>query len=118
LAFIPWPAVSGGRALADLARVGVVRTEHGVGSFVASLPLPHRIDDGQVSLVESMTKTGHAVRQLILDAHRVDPAIGQVSTADPAGGEAPPRFQPASDRLRCRLNCSKTDSSPCGLFTL
>jgi DNA-binding GntR family transcriptional regulator len=62
------------RALADLARIGVVRTEHGVGSFVASRPLRHRIDDGQVSLLESMAKSGHAVRQLVLDASRADPA--------------------------------------------
>jgi DNA-binding GntR family transcriptional regulator len=62
------------RALADLARIGVVRTEHGVGSFVATRPLRHRIDDGQVSLLESMAKQGHAVRQRILDIRRVDPA--------------------------------------------
>jgi DNA-binding GntR family transcriptional regulator len=62
------------RALADLARAGIVRTEHGVGSFVASQPLRHRIDDGQASLLESMAKGGHQVRQLVLDARRLDPA--------------------------------------------
>jgi DNA-binding GntR family transcriptional regulator len=62
------------RALADLARAGIVRTEHGVGSFVASQPLRHRIDDGQASLLESMAKGGHQVRQLVLDARRIDPA--------------------------------------------
>jgi DNA-binding GntR family transcriptional regulator len=62
------------RALADLARAGIVRTEHGVGSFVAAQPLRHRIDDGQVSLLESMAQSGHQVRQLVLDARRIDPA--------------------------------------------
>jgi DNA-binding GntR family transcriptional regulator len=60
------------RALADLARAGAVRTEHGVGSFVASQPLRHRIDDGQMSLLESMAKRGHTVRQLVLDVRQVD----------------------------------------------
>jgi DNA-binding GntR family transcriptional regulator len=60
------------RALADLVRAGTLRTEHGVGSFVASQPLRHRIDDGQVSLLESMAKRGHKVRQLVLDARQMD----------------------------------------------
>jgi len=77
------------RALADLARAGVVRTEHGVGSFVASPPLRHRIDDGQVSLLESMAMGGHAVRQLVLDARRVDPPMGDAPPADPADGRPP-----------------------------
>lgn len=62
------------RALADLARIGMVRTEHGVGSFVATQPLRHRIDDGQVSLLESMAKRGHTVRQQVLDIRQADPA--------------------------------------------
>lgn len=62
------------RALADLARIGVVRTEHGVGSFVAAKPLRHRIDDGQVSLLESMAKRGHTVRQQVLDIREAEPA--------------------------------------------
>jgi DNA-binding GntR family transcriptional regulator len=60
------------RALADLVRAGTLRTEHGVGSFVASQPLRHRIDDGQVSLLESMAKRGHTVRQLVLDVRQMD----------------------------------------------
>jgi len=60
------------RALADLVRAGTVRTEHGVGSFVASQPLRHRIDDGQMSLLESMAKRGHTVRQLVLDVRQMD----------------------------------------------
>ncbi|MCQ8192638.1 GntR family transcriptional regulator [Streptomyces rugosispiralis] len=51
------------RALAELARAGAVRTEHGVGSFVAPQPIRHRIDDGNISLLESMNSRGHAVRQ-------------------------------------------------------
>ncbi len=74
------------RALADLARAGVVRTEHGVGSFVASQPLRHRIDDGQASLLESMARGGHAVRQTVLDARRVDPATGEAPPPDPSNG--------------------------------
>jgi DNA-binding GntR family transcriptional regulator len=62
------------RALADLARIGVVRTEHGVGSFVATKPLRHRIDDGQVSLLESMAQRGHMVRQEVLDIREAEPA--------------------------------------------
>jgi len=81
------------RALADLARAGVIRTEHGVGSFVASQPLRHRIDDGQVSLVESMVKGGHAVRQMVLDARLVDPAADEAPHPDP--GRAQPRPRPS-----------------------
>jgi DNA-binding GntR family transcriptional regulator len=81
------------RALADLARVGVIRTEHGVGSFVASPPLRHRIDDGQVSLLESMAKGGHAVRQLVLDARRVDPS--PEAPPDRADGRPPSPLSPS-----------------------
>ena len=77
------------RALADLARAGVVRTEHGVGSFVASPPLRHRIDDGQVSLLESMAMGGHAVRQLVLDVRRVDPPTGEAPPAAPRDDQPP-----------------------------
>lgn len=76
------------RALAELARAGVVRTEHGVGSFVASPPLRHRVDDGQASLLESMALSGHVVRQLVLAARQIDPASG-----DPADD---PLSRPAS----------------------
>jgi DNA-binding GntR family transcriptional regulator len=77
------------RALADLARIGVVKTEHGVGSFVASQPLRHRIDDGQVSLLESLARKGHSVRQLVLDASRLEPAAEA-----PAGQAAAPAPRP------------------------
>ena len=73
------------RALADLIRAGIVRTEHGVGSFVAAQPLRHRIDDGQVSLLESMAMDGHAVRQLVLDARRVDPYGESAASPSQAG---------------------------------
>jgi len=74
------------RALADLARIGVLRTEHGVGSFVATRTLRHRIDDGQVSLLESMAKRGHAVRQQVLEIRRADPAL----TAGTSGAPTDP----------------------------
>ena len=77
------------RALADLVRAGVIRTEHGVGSFVASQALRHRIDDGRVSLLESMAQRGHAVRQLVLDVRRVDhPAAPVTVQPAAAAGEA------------------------------
>jgi DNA-binding GntR family transcriptional regulator len=76
------------RALADLARVGVIRTEHGVGSFVTSPPLRHRIDDGQVSLLESMAEGGHAVRQQVLDVRRVAPGVDAALSA-PGDGQTP-----------------------------
>jgi DNA-binding GntR family transcriptional regulator len=83
------------RALADLARVGVVRTEHGVGSFVASQPVRHRIDDGQVSLLESMAKDGRAVRQLVIDSRRIEPASVEPLLEDPTAGRTPaPRARP------------------------
>jgi DNA-binding GntR family transcriptional regulator len=76
------------RALADLARIGVVKTEHGVGSFVAARPLRHRVDDGQVSLLESMAKRGHQVRQLVLGADRADPAAADAEAeAEAEAGE-------------------------------
>jgi DNA-binding GntR family transcriptional regulator len=94
------------RALADLARAGVVRTEHGVGSFVASQPLRHRIDDGQMSLLESMTNRGHTVRQLLLDVRQVDdpgapralPPAAAMTDAEvipPSGGPGAAGFQDA-----------------------
>ncbi|GAB2832507.1 GntR family transcriptional regulator [Actinoallomurus bryophytorum] len=55
------------RALNELARVGVLRTMHGVGSFVAPQLMRHRIDDGRISLLESMSGRGHNVTQHILE---------------------------------------------------
>jgi DNA-binding GntR family transcriptional regulator len=54
------------RALEDLARGGYIRTDHGVGSYVAPTMMRHRIDDGNASLFESMASLGHSVRQLVL----------------------------------------------------
>ena len=54
------------RALEDLARAGKVRTEHGVGSFVAVPPMRHRIDDGAASLSEAMAQRGLVVRHQVL----------------------------------------------------
>ena len=95
------------RALADLARIGAIRTEHGVGSFVASRPLRHRIDDGQMSLLESMAQRGHTVRQIVVDVRKVDypGALGAVppvaATAEtaviPASGFPVPGFPDVGD---------------------
>lgn len=54
------------RALGELVREGRVRTEHGVGSFVAPQMMRHRIDDGEISLLESMRQRGHHVTQQLL----------------------------------------------------
>ena len=77
------------RALADLVRSGTLRTEHGIGSFVASQPLRHRIDDGQVSLLESMARRGHSVRQLVLDVRQMDhPRVSEAAPSAAATAEA------------------------------
>lgn len=60
------------RALEDLARAGKVRTEHGVGSFVAVPPMRHRIDDGAASLSESMAERGLVVRHHVLAVTELD----------------------------------------------
>ena len=62
------------RALEELARAGIVRTEHGVGSFVAEPAVRHRIDDGEASLSESMARRGIAVRHHVLAVTEVEPA--------------------------------------------
>jgi DNA-binding GntR family transcriptional regulator len=98
------------RALADLARAGAVRTEHGVGSFVASQPVRHRIDDGQMSLLESMANRGHSVRQLLLDVRQVDhpgapraalpaAALAETAVIPPSGGLAAAGFADAWGEL-------------------
>ena len=60
------------RALEDLARAGLVRTEHGVGTFVARPPTRHRIDDGEASLSESMARRGLVVRHQVLSVAEED----------------------------------------------
>jgi DNA-binding GntR family transcriptional regulator len=78
------------RALEELARIGVVRTEHGVGSFVAAPPVRHRIDDGAASLAESMARRGIAVRHRVLD----------VTEADQDGDERFPDFDGRAVQFR------------------
>ena len=56
------------RALSDLARCDVIRTEHGVGSFVREPAVRHRIDDGHASLSESMTARGRTVTHEVISA--------------------------------------------------
>ena len=62
------------RALEELARAGIVRTEHGVGSFIAEPAVRHRIDDGEASLSESMARRGIPVRHHVLAVTEVEPA--------------------------------------------
>jgi DNA-binding GntR family transcriptional regulator len=64
------------RALEELARAGRVRTEHGVGSFVAVPATRHRIDDGEASLSESMARLGIEVRHRVLAVTEVAPGSG------------------------------------------
>jgi DNA-binding GntR family transcriptional regulator len=59
------------RALSELARDGVIRTEHGVGSFVREPLVRHRVDDGQASLSESMAARGLDVRHEVLSIDTV-----------------------------------------------
>lgn len=54
------------RALANLARAGVIRTKHGIGSFVREPVVRHRIDDGHASLSESMEARGLAVTHEVI----------------------------------------------------
>ena len=61
------------RALEELARAGIVRTEHGVGSFIARPATRHRIDDGEASLSESMARRGITVRHHVLAVTELDP---------------------------------------------
>lgn len=46
------------RALSELARANVLRTEHGVGTFVREPLVRHRVDDGHAGLAESMAARG------------------------------------------------------------
>jgi DNA-binding GntR family transcriptional regulator len=64
------------RALADLARAGVVRTEHGVGTFVRVPSVRHRIDDGRVSLSESMAARGLSVVHQVIEVTEEPPVPG------------------------------------------
>jgi DNA-binding GntR family transcriptional regulator len=49
------------RALFELARRNVIRTEHGVGSFVREPSVRHRVDDGHAGFAESMAARGLTV---------------------------------------------------------
>jgi DNA-binding GntR family transcriptional regulator len=52
----------------------VIRTEHGVGSFVAVPATRHRIDDGEASLSESMARRGIAVSHRVIARTEADAA--------------------------------------------
>ena len=59
------------RALGELCRAGLLRVEHGVGTFVAAPVVRHRVDDGRLSLMESLRLRGLRVRHVLLDRVRV-----------------------------------------------
>ncbi|MCU1492728.1 MAG: hypothetical protein JWO62_492 [Acidimicrobiaceae bacterium] len=84
------------RALGDLARQGFIRTDHGVGSYVAPVVMRHRIDDGNVSLLESMASRGHSVRQLVLDVCDVGD-LAQHEPVHASSGRGPAGFPDAFD---------------------
>ena len=63
------------RALEELARAGIVRTVHGVGSFIAEPAVRHRIDDGEASLSESMARRGISVRHRVLAVVELDAGV-------------------------------------------
>jgi DNA-binding GntR family transcriptional regulator len=63
------------RALEELARAGIVRTEHGVGSFIAEPAVRHRIDDGEASLSESMARRGIPVHHRVLAVAEHDATV-------------------------------------------
>ena len=54
------------RALFELARRNVIRTEHGVGSFVREPSVRHRVDDGHAGFAESMAARGLTVTHELL----------------------------------------------------
>jgi GntR family transcriptional regulator len=59
------------RALAELSRAGLLKAEHGVGTFVAAPVVRHRVDDGRLSLMESLRLRGLRVRHVLLDQVRL-----------------------------------------------
>jgi DNA-binding GntR family transcriptional regulator len=68
-----------------------VRTEHGVGSFVAEPAVRHRIDDGEASLSESMARRGISVRHRVLAVAELD-ATAESPFPDFAGAGVEFRF--------------------------
>jgi DNA-binding GntR family transcriptional regulator len=60
------------RALSELARVNLIRTEHGVGSFVREPSVRHRVDDGHAGLAESMAARGLTVTHELISAAAVE----------------------------------------------
>jgi DNA-binding GntR family transcriptional regulator len=79
------------RALEELARAGIVRTEHGVGSFIAVPATRHRIDDGEASLSDSMARRGIMVSHRVLAITELDPGA-DTSFPDFAGATVQLRF--------------------------
>jgi len=60
------------RALSELALANLIRTEHGVGSFVREPAVRHRVDDGHAGLAESMAARGLEVTHQLISTDTVD----------------------------------------------
>jgi DNA-binding GntR family transcriptional regulator len=60
------------RALSELARQNLIRTEHGVGSFVREPAVRHRVDDGHAGLADSMAARGLTVTHELISAAVVE----------------------------------------------
>lgn len=68
------------QALAGLAQRGVIRTVHGVGSFVAEPAIRHDISaDTEASLTRAMREQGHEVEQRLLAAGPDDDPVAKAA---------------------------------------
>jgi DNA-binding GntR family transcriptional regulator len=68
------------QALAELVQRGLIRTVHGVGSFVAEPAIRHDISgDREPSLRRAMLERGHEVEQRLLAAGRDDDPTAQAA---------------------------------------
>lgn len=81
-------------AIGVLVRQGLVRREHGVGTYVAEAPVRHRIGGFDASLTESMRAQGLSVRNELLGIARED---GETVAGGPF-----PAFPGPVARLRIR----------------
>jgi GntR family transcriptional regulator len=86
------------RALSELARANVIRTEHGVGSFVREPVLRHRVDDGHAGLAESMAARGLAVTHEPISAE----ILTRQALDETARSRLPDRWPDTLARIRFR----------------
>ncbi len=81
------------RALADLTRSGMLRTEHGVGTFVRQPSVRHRVDDGRASLCESMAARGLTVVHTVIEVTEIPQVPGPAEFPHWPGATARFRFR-------------------------